>query len=123
MTGVVLGAVCGHREAMRDPFAAHCASKAWWYARGQLPCMAELMAAQQVLRNRYFPSRLEYSRSLMRDLRMSFFGMREWLGECTERGWDDHDMELEIARLQNAEERVRLERQHNAMEDAWYNQH
>jgi len=109
----VARAVCGHREAMHDPFAVHFATQAWWYARGQLPYMQELVATQQVLRNRYFPSSLGYSRSLMRHLRMSVSGMRDWLSECSERGLDDDMMAAEIDWLLH----LRYEREQNAMED------
>jgi len=111
----VARAVCGHREAMHDPFAAHFASKAWWYARGQLPCFQELVATQQVLR--YFG--LGYSRSLTRDLGMTVFGVRDWLSECSERGLNDDMMAAEIDWLLH----LRYEREQNAMEDAWYNRH
>jgi hypothetical protein len=114
-SAIILQAVCGHREVMRDPFAAAFATKAWWYARGQLPYMQELVATQQALRH----FSLGYIRSLTRDLRMSVFGMRDWLGQCTQRGLDDHGMGVAIAHLYDAE----AEREQNAIEDAWYNQH
>jgi hypothetical protein len=45
--------------------------------------------------------------------------MRDWLSECSERGLDDDMMAAEIDWLLH----LRYEREQNAMEDAWYNQH